>query len=182
MSRAPVSEPLTNKRRTKPSAQATTDVLAIHRSGYFDPLGRRPRLGGKCFRGEACGGTLMRHLLPSPLAIAALALRMGKAASTASLKALTGRTHGFTARGLRALLTAVEVAPVTVAADHHLSATTGAVEQACTAQHRLLLPMRAGFIPNRERYFPAGRASHGGGAASGGLWRSEPVPRLSQRP
>jgi hypothetical protein len=124
----------------------------------------------------------MRHLLPSPLAIAVLALRMGKAAPAASLKPLTSCPNGFTAGGLRAPLTAVAIAPVAVAANHHLAATTGTVEQTRTALHRPLLPMRAGFTPNRERYFPVGRASHGGGAASGRLWRSEPMPRLSQRP
>jgi len=123
----------------------------------------------------------MRHFLPSPSAITALALSMGKAAPAAFLKPLTGRADGLTAGGLRAPRTAVEVAPVTVAADHHLAPTTGTVKQTRAALHRPLLPMRAGFTPNRERYFPVGRASHGGGAASGGLWRSEPVPRLSQR-
>ena len=108
----------------------------------------------------------MRHLLPSPLAIAVLALRMGKAAPAASLKPLTSGPNGFTAGGLRAPLTAVAIAPVAVAANHHLAATTGTVEQTRTALHRPLLPMRAGFTPNRERYFPVGRASHGGGAAS----------------
>ena len=124
----------------------------------------------------------MRHYLPSPLAIAVLAFGMGEAASAAFLKALTGRADGLTAGGLGTPLTAVEVAPVAVAANHHLAPTTGAVEQTRTALHRPLLPMRAGFTPNRERYFPVGRASHGGGAASGRLWRSEPMPRLSQRP
>jgi len=52
-SRAPVSEPLTNKLRTQPCAQVTTDAPASHCSGYFAPLGRRPRLDGKCFIGGA---------------------------------------------------------------------------------------------------------------------------------
>ena len=106
----------------------------------------------------------MRHFLPSPSAIAALAFGMGKAAAATFLKALTGRPHGSMAGGLRTPLTAVEVAPVAVAADHHLAPTTGAVEQTRAALHRPLLPMRAGSEPNRERYSRVGRASHGLGA------------------
>ena len=108
----------------------------------------------------------MRHFLPSPSAIAALALGMGEAAPAALLVAPTRLPQGLTAGGLRAPLTAVNVAPVTVAADHHLAVTTGTVEQTCAALHRPLPPMRAGLKPEQERYFPVGRASHGGGAAS----------------
>jgi hypothetical protein len=42
----------------------------------------------------------MRHFLPSPSAITALALGMGKAASAAFLKPLTGRSDRLTAGGL----------------------------------------------------------------------------------
>ena len=124
----------------------------------------------------------MRHFLPSPPAVAALALGMGQAARAASLIAPTGGPDRLPADPLRAAPTAVDVAPIAVAADHHLAPTPGAVEQTRAALHRLLLPMRAGSEPERERYFPVGRASHGGGAASGGLCWSEPVLRLSQRP
>ena len=48
---------------------------------YFDPLGRCPPLGGKCFSGETHGGSLMRHLLPLPLAISALAADLKPLAS-----------------------------------------------------------------------------------------------------
>ena len=106
----------------------------------------------------------MRHFLPSPPAIAVLAFGMGEAASARFLVALTGRPHGSMAGGFRAPPTAVEVAAVAVAADHHLAPTTGAVEQTRAALHRLLLPMRAGSEPNRERYSRVGRASHGLGA------------------
>jgi hypothetical protein len=125
----------------------------------------------------------MRHFRSSPSAIAALALGMGETTPARFLVAPCGLAAGLTAGRLRAPLTAIDVAPVAVATDHHLAATTGAVEQTRAALHRLLLPMRAGLDPTAERYFSVGRALHGfGGAASGRLWRSRPVPRLSQRP
>ena len=106
----------------------------------------------------------MRHFLPSPLAIAALACGVGKAATVRSLVTPSGFALGLMAGGLRAPLSAVDIAPVAVAADHNLAATTGAVEQTRAALHRLLPPMRAGLEPNPERYFPVGRALHGLGA------------------
>ena len=106
----------------------------------------------------------MRHFLPSTLAITTLTLGMGKATPARCPVALIGLSAGLTAGGFRAPLAAVEVAPVAVAADHHLAATTGTVEQTRAALHRLLLPMRAGLEPNPERYFPVGRAPHGLGA------------------
>jgi len=106
----------------------------------------------------------MRHFHSSPLAIATLALGMAAATPARFLVAPTGCSAGLTAGGLRAPLTAVDVAPVAVAANHHLAATTGTVEQARAALHRSLLPMRAGLEPTVERYFPVGRASHGLGA------------------
>jgi hypothetical protein len=106
----------------------------------------------------------MRHFRSSPLAIAALASGVGEAAAVRSLVTPTGFSLGLTAGALRAPLSAVDIAPVAVAADHHLAATTGTVEQTRAALHRLLLPMRAGLEPNPERYFPVGRAPHGLGA------------------
>ena len=106
----------------------------------------------------------MRHFRSSPLAIATLALGMGEAASARSLVTPTGLPLGLTAGGFRAPLTAVDVAPVAVAADRHLAPTTGAVEQTRAALHRRLRPMRAGLKPDPKGYSPAGRASHGLGA------------------
>jgi hypothetical protein len=106
----------------------------------------------------------MRHFRSSPLAVAALACGMGEAAAARFPVTPSGFPLGLTAGGLRAPLSAVDVAPVAVAADHHLTTTTGAIEQTGAALHRLLLPMRAGLEPNPERYFPVGRASHGLGA------------------
>jgi len=103
----------------------------------------------------------MRHFRSSPLAITALALGMRKAAPARSLVTPTGLAAGLTAGSLRAPLTAVDIAPVAVAADHYLAAATGAMEQTGAALHRLLLPMRAGLEPNPKRYFPVGRATHG---------------------
>ena len=95
----------------------------------------------------------MRHFLLSPLAIAALALGMGEAPTTAVLVTSAGFSHGSTTGGLCTPRTAVTIAPVAVAADHHLTATAGTVEQTCTTPHRALPPMRAGFRSNRETYF-----------------------------
>ena len=106
----------------------------------------------------------MRHFRCSPLAIAALACGVGEAAPARPLVTPTGFALGMTAGGLRAPRTAVDIAPVAVAADHYLAATTGTVEQTRTALHRLLLPMRAGLEPNPERYSRVGRAAHGLGA------------------
>jgi len=106
----------------------------------------------------------MRHFCSSPLAIATLAFGMGEAAPARSLVTPTGLPAGLTAGGFRAPLTAVDIAPVAVAADHHLAATTGAIEQARAALHRALRPMRAGLEPKRGRYSPVGRALHGLGA------------------
>jgi hypothetical protein len=106
----------------------------------------------------------MRYFLSSPLAMAALTLGVGKAAPARFPITPSGLTLGLTAGGFRTPLTAVDVAPVAVAADRHLAATTGAGEQTRAALHRPLRPMRAGLKPTRERYFPVGRASHGLGA------------------
>ena len=106
----------------------------------------------------------MRHFRSSPLAKAALACGMGKAATVRSLITPTGLSLGLMADGLRAPLSAVDIAPVAVAANHHLAATTGTVEHTRAALHRLLLPMRAGLEPKRGGYSPVGRASHGLGA------------------
>jgi hypothetical protein len=89
---------------------------------------------------------------------------MGKAAPARFLVAPSRLSAGSTAGGLRTLFTAIDVAPVAVAADHHLAATTGTVEQTRAALHRLLRPMRAGLKPNPKRYSPVGRVSHGLGA------------------
>jgi hypothetical protein len=106
----------------------------------------------------------MRHFLSSPSAIATLACGMGKTAPACSLVTSTCLSTRLPAGALGAPLTAVDIAPVAVAADHHLAATTDTVEQTGVALHRPLLPMRAGLEPARERYFALGRASHGAGA------------------
>jgi len=106
----------------------------------------------------------MRHFRTSPLAIAALALGVAPTTPVRALVAPSGRSRRLSPGRLRAPLTTVDVAPVAVAADHHLAVTTGTVEQTRTALHRLLLPMRAGLQPITGRYFPVGRAAHGCGA------------------
>jgi hypothetical protein len=103
----------------------------------------------------------MRHFRSSPLAITALACGMGEATSACFLVTPSGLALGLTAGGLRAALAAIAVAPVAVAADHHLTSATSAMEQTGTAAHRRLLPMSAGLEPAGERYSPTSRASHG---------------------
>ena len=117
----------------------------------------------------------MRHFRASALAIAALALGMGEATAARALVASAGLALGLTAGGLRAALAAIAVAPVAVAADHHLASATGAIEQTGTAAHRRLLPMSAGLNPRAERYSPPGRALHGLGRGSGATVVVEPA-------
>ena len=116
----------------------------------------------------------MRHFRASALAIAALALGMGEATAACFLVTPSGLALGLPAGGLRAALAAVTVAPVAVAADHHLTSATGAIEQTGTA-HRRLLPMSAGWKPRAERYSPTSRASHGLGRGSGATVVVEPA-------
>ena len=117
----------------------------------------------------------MRHFRSSPLAIIALACGMGEATSACSLVTPSGLALGLTAGGLRATLAAIAVAPVAVAADHHLTPATGAMEQTGTAAHRRLLPMSAGLEPAGERYSPTSRALHGLGRGSGATVVVEPA-------
>ncbi len=84
----------------------------------------------------------MRHFLLAALAIAALAFGMGEASATAILVTLTGCARGLATGGSCTHGTAVAIASVALATDHHLRLTTGgAVEQTCAALHRALLPM-----------------------------------------
>jgi len=115
--------------------------------------------------GLARGGTLMRHF--RALAVAALALGMSEATAARALVASSGLTLGVTMGGFRARLAAVAVAPVTVAANHHLASAPGTIEQTRAAAHRRLLPMSAGRKPTGERYSPKGRAAHGLGRGIG---------------
>jgi len=85
----------------------------------------------------------MRHFLLSPSAITALTLGMGLAAAAGILVTACGSALGLVTRRLRAALAAVDVAPVAVAADHHLATTAGTDEQTCAGCHRPLLPMSA---------------------------------------
>jgi hypothetical protein len=117
----------------------------------------------------------MRHFRASALAIAALAFGMGEATPACFLVTPRGLALGLTTGGLRAALAAVTVAPVAVAADHHLASATGAIEQTGTAAHRRLLPMSAGLNPRAERYSLPGRASHGLRRGSGATVVVEPA-------
>ena len=123
----------------------------------------------------------MRHsLTPGP--VATLALGVGKATSATALIARSGRVAGGLSCRWRTALMAVAVAPVAVATDRHLTTTTGAVEQTGGGGHRQLLPMSPGQPSTSGRYSPTARAMHAPGCGTGrGLWRSLPVPHLSQR-
>ena len=117
----------------------------------------------------------MRHFRSSPLAITALACGMGEATAACFLVTPSGLALALTAGGLRAALAAIAVAPVAVAADHHLTSATGAMEQTGTAAHRRFLPMSAGLKLRAERYSAPGRASHGLGRGSGATVVVEPA-------
>ena len=117
----------------------------------------------------------MRHFRAVALAIAALAIGMGEATAACCLVTPSGLALGLTTGGLRAALAAVTVAPVAVAADHHLAPATGAMEQTGTGAHRRLRPMSAGLKPRAERYSTPGRASHGLGRGSGATVVVEPA-------
>jgi hypothetical protein len=71
----------------------------------------------------------MRHFLLLALAIAALAVGMGKASLTPALVTPPSPTQGFGAGNAGAVGTAILVAPIAGTTDHHLAATTGTVEQ-----------------------------------------------------
>jgi len=123
----------------------------------------------------------MRHFLPLG-AEATLAFGMGKAAATALLVAATCGLQ----RGLACLLgttgVAVDVAPVTVAAQDHLAVTTGALVQASGELHRPLVPMSAGVRRALGGYW-SGRARHStGGVASMTGQVDLAMSRPSQRP
>ena len=107
----------------------------------------------------------MRHFL-TPGPVATLPLRMGQAAPAAMLVTLPGGASGRLPRR-RATYFAVTMAPVAARTDHHLTATTGAVEQAGRIAHRQLLPMSPGWPPTSRRYLPAARAMHAPGCGTG---------------
>jgi hypothetical protein len=102
----------------------------------------------------------MRHLSPTR-AVAALACGMGEAAPAAALVTPSGGPHRLAAGLLRAAPATVDIPPVAAAADHHLTATAGAVEPTGGVLHRQPLPMRTGLWTPRSRYWDSGRATHG---------------------
>lgn len=108
----------------------------------------------------------MRHFL-TPGPVTTLALGVGKATSATVLIARPSRTPGGPPRRWRTAGFAVAVAPVAVATDHHLTTTTGAVEQAGRVGHRQLLPMSPGQPPTSGRYSPTARAMHAPGCGTG---------------
>lgn len=102
----------------------------------------------------------MRHFLPA-CPVAALAFGMGKTALERVLITSPGRPLRFTPGALRTPRTTVDIAPVAAAADRHLAAATGTIEQTGSDLHRQLLPMSTGLKPLIARYFLSGRAMHG---------------------
>jgi hypothetical protein len=98
----------------------------------------------------------MRHFLlltlTLTLTVAPLAGGMGQAARAAGLVALPGLALGLAARESSAAGAAIQVAPVTAVADHHLAAAAGTVEQTGTDRHRRPGPMRAGLGPLEVGY------------------------------
>jgi hypothetical protein len=70
----------------------------------------------------------MRHFRSAPLAIAALTFGMGEATAAAALVAPPGGAGGLAAGGSGAGAAAIDLAPVAVAAEHHLAMTAGTIE------------------------------------------------------
>jgi hypothetical protein len=83
----------------------------------------------------------MRHFLLS-LAIAPLPLGVLKASPVSLLVAFTGRAKGVPACKIGATFRAVDIAPVTPSADHHLAVAASTVIQAGSVLHRRKTPMR----------------------------------------
>jgi len=147
---------------------------AVHR--------RRPRLAAQFIIGGHTSGTVMRHFL-SRVPVAVLTRGVGTTAPQRALVAASGRALRLAPGRARTARTAVDIAPVTATAQHHLAPAAGTVEPPGGVLHRRLPPMRTGWKTRLGGYLSTGRAVHGlRGAASERLWRSGPVPRLSQRP
>ena len=110
----------------------------------------------------------MRHFLFLALAIALLAGSMAEATARTILVAAARGPNG-SARADRAhSATAVDIAPVTVATDHHLAVAANAVEKTGIGLHRQSLPKKPGSDSRRERYSLPDRVSHGCGHGTGG--------------
>jgi len=108
----------------------------------------------------------MRHF-PPPGPITSLTLGVVHTAGAAALIPRSGRAPRRPPCGLGAVRAAVAVAAIAVAADRHLTATAGAVEQTGGRGHRQLLPMSPGSSPTSGRYLPMARATHGPGYGTG---------------
>ena len=83
----------------------------------------------------------MRHFLRSG-AVAALALGVLQTPPAGLLVATSGSAKGGTACLFSATVRTVDIAPIALAADHHLTVAAGAVVQACSVLHRRKRPMR----------------------------------------
>jgi hypothetical protein len=125
----------------------------------------------------------MRHFFTPAPTIAPLASRMGETSATAGLIGSCGRALRLPARGLGTGGIAIAVATITVTTQQHLTTATGTRQQTGRAAHRRL-PADEGWIQAPAGpILPVGRAMQCTvwGALAGRLWRSEPLPRLSQR-
>ena len=123
--------------------------------------------------GDARVRTLMRHFVETAV-VTALALGMAKATPAAALITPSGSVQGGAPGLLRATRTAVDMAPVTTAANNDLSTATGTGKQTGGVLHRPLLPMRTGLKTPRGRYLSSGRALHvTWGCGTGKTCRSE---------
>ena len=109
----------------------------------------------------------MRHFFSPSSAIAPLAGRMEKTPATAGAIATGRRALRVPARGPGTGRTAITIAAVTVAAEHHLATTPRTEEQTGRAAHRPF-PADEGWIQTQAgRILPLGRATHGVGRGSG---------------
>ncbi len=124
----------------------------------------------------------MRHFL-TPYAVTVLTLCVIKTAVTGTLIAFSGGYQRLLPGCVGAAFAAIDIAPITVAADGDLAVATGTVIEAGSVLHRQLLPMRTGLKRESDKYLLGSCIARTLGCGIGGLSRSiYPVPHLLNGP
>lgn len=115
------ANPTLQKVLAHPVRQGTMTTTAVPWQG----CDRQRRFKGELIRDDPGWGTLMRHfLLPGP--VTTLAFGVGVTAAPALLIAATRSTRGLSACLVGTVRSAVALATITVAANEHRRATSGA--------------------------------------------------------
>jgi hypothetical protein len=127
-------------------------------------------------------GTLMRHFL-MPGTVLILAFSVFQTATIAPLIALSSGYQRCLPGTSCTSLAAIDIAPVTVAADDDLAVTTGTVVKTGGVLHRRLWPMRTGLKGKSDKYLSGSCSARLLGCGIGGLSRSiHSVPHLLNGP